>query len=100
MAKFAASDTAVHFVLHAGRADEPIASSGQGFDPILAASLLSKHPTQGCDLHREVALLDSETRPRRFHQRILGNRDTRLLHQHAQQCNGTVAQRNGLAATE
>src|SRR5262245_46763106 len=29
----------------AGRADEPIASSGQGLDPILAARLLPKHPT-------------------------------------------------------
>src|SRR5215472_14312785 len=27
------------------RADEPIASSGQGLDPILAARLLPKHPT-------------------------------------------------------
>jgi hypothetical protein len=87
-------------VLHAGRADEPIASSGQGFDPILAASLLSKHPTQGCDLHREVALLDSETGPSGFHQRVLGNRDTPFLYEHAQQCDGTMAQRNGLAAAE
>src|SRR5262245_6979828 len=30
---------------YAGRADEPIASSGQGLDPILAARLLPKHPT-------------------------------------------------------
>src|SRR5262249_55228924 len=29
----------------AGRADEPIASSGVGLDPILAARLLPKHPT-------------------------------------------------------
>jgi hypothetical protein len=31
---------------------------------------------------------------------VLGNRDTPLLHEHAQQCDGTVAQQNGLAATE
>src|SRR5215813_1254912 len=84
----------------ADRADEPIASSGQGLDPILAARLLSKHPTQGCDLHCEVALLDSETGPAGFHQRVLGNRDTPSLYEHAQQCDGTMAQRNGLAAPE
>jgi hypothetical protein len=84
----------------AGRADEPIASSGQGLDPILAARLLPKHPTQGSDLHCEVALLDSETGPSGVHQRVLGNRDTPLLHEHAQQCDGAVAQRNGLAAAE
>ena len=32
-------------VADAGRADEPIASSGHGLDPILAARLLPKHPT-------------------------------------------------------
>src|SRR5262249_23634990 len=35
-----------------------------------------------------------------FHQRVLGNRHTPLLHEHAQQCDGPVAQRNGLAVTE
>ena len=53
-----------------------------------------------CTLHCEVALLDSETGPRGFHQRVLGNRDAPSLHEHAQQCNGTAAQRNRLAAAE
>src|SRR5215831_4293003 len=69
-------------------------------EPILAARLLPKHPTQGGDLHGEVALLDSETGPRGFHQRVLGNRDAPSFHEHAQQCNGTAAQRNGLVAAE
>ena len=31
---------------------------------------------------------------------VLGNRGISLLHEHAQQCDDTVAQRNGPAATE
>src|SRR6516164_4818178 len=34
----------------------------------------------------EVGLLDSETGPGGFQQRVIGNRDTPSLHQHAQQC--------------
>ena len=32
-----------------------------------------------------------ETGPRGFHQRVPGNRNSPLLHEHPQQCDGTVA---------
>ena len=87
-------------VADAGRADEPIATSGQGLNPTLAAGLLAKHPTQCCDLDREVALLDGEAGPRGFDQRILGDWDPRPLHQHAQHRDGTLAKRDGFGPAE
>ena len=81
-------------------ADEPIAASRQGLDPALAAWLLAEHPTQRGDLDREVALLDGDTVPRGVHQPILGDRDARPLHEHAQQGDCALAQRDGLGAAE
>ena len=69
-------------------------------DAQVAAGLRLEDPAQRRDLDGEIALLDRETRPRGFDQRILGNRHPRPLDEHAKQGHGPLANRHRLVAAE
>jgi hypothetical protein len=54
-----------------GRSDEPVTTARQGLNPTLAAGHLAERATQRGYLHRQIAVLDREARPRRLHQCVL-----------------------------
>ena len=82
------------------RADEPVAASGKGFDPLRTAFLRAEDAAQRGNLDGQVALLDRQPRPCRLDQLILGDRHTRPLHQCAQQGHGTLAEHDGIGAAK
>src|SRR5260370_871445 len=51
-----------------------------------------KDPAQGCDLDRQIAVLDRKSRPRRLDQCALGNRLSRPLQKQPKQRNRALAQ--------
>src|SRR5262249_14008766 len=59
---------------------------------------LAERPTQCSDLHREIALFDDETRPRRLNECVLGDQRSGALDKYAKQRHRPVAQRDRLGA--
>jgi hypothetical protein len=74
---------------------KPITPTGQCYYPILSAGNLAESPAQCSNLHREVALLDGETRPRRLDECVLGDQRSTALDKRAKQRHRTFTERNG-----
>src|SRR6185437_3568340 len=74
-----------------------IAAPRQRLDPASSIVLLER-TAECCDLHREIAVLDIEPRPRRLDQRALADDGPGALQQYAQQRGSALAEQGRSAA--
>ena len=77
------------------RSDETITAPGQRLDPALPAGRLREHATERRDLHREIAFLDDDARPRGVQDAGLGDVLVGLLDQSGKDGHRARAQRYG-----
>ena len=79
------------------RGDQPVADAWHGDDPFACPASPTESLPHGCDLHREVPLLDDGAGPGTCQQVLLGDRAAWTPSQRGQDCNGTLPKGHGNA---
>ena len=82
------------------RPDIAIAAARQSLDPTRSAGDFLKHPAQGRDLNRQIAVFDRKSRPRGLDQRLFRNRRARPLQQQPKQRDRALAEGDRLGAAK